>query len=387
MKRRIFAILLSLTMMFTLVPTAWALNEEENRTSASMETSENGEGAEESGSVAPAMRGNCGAVGSEDSVQWALADDDGDGSYTLTISGDGAMANYTANINNEKKATQPWRASETGVEIEKITKVVVSEGVTSIGAFAFNGLTGVSEYDIGANVNTISQWALETSAAEVFKLNGNTNFQTDNNGVLFSKDGKTLIAYPGGADVRDKYTVPSTVTAISDGAFVGCPIKKLTIDSNVTTELPGWSFNAGVLEELNVNCLFGKSTFAQITTLKKVTLGDSIKEIPQMAFLECKGLQTVSIPSGLTKIGTQAFFGCSSLQDVTLPESLTEIGYQAFRDCDALTSITFPDSLEKVGEQAFLITTNDGHTGSLTTVTFGKKVPTFLTSNGASFIC
>ena len=382
MKRRIFAILLSLTMMFTLVPTAWALNEEENRTSASMETSENGEGAEESGSVAPAMRGNCGAVGSEDSVQWALADDDGDGSYTLTISGDGAMANYTANINNEKKATQPWRASETGVEIEKITKVVVSEGVTSIGAFAFNGLTGVSEYDIGANVNTISQWALETSAAEVFKLNGNTNFQTDNNGVLFSKDGKTLIAYPGGADVRDKYTVPSTVTAISDGAFVGCPIKKLTIDSNVTTELPGWSFNGGVLEELDVNCLFGKSTFAQITTLKKVTLGDSIKEIPQMAFLECKGLQTVSIPSGLTKIGTQAFFGCSSLQDVTLPESLTEIGYQAFRDCDALTSITFPDSLEKVGEQAFLITTDKGHTGSLTTVTFGKKVPTFLTAKG-----
>ena len=369
-------------MMFTLVPTAWALNEEENRTSASMETSENGEGAEESGSVAPAMRGNCGAVGSEDSVQWALADDDGDGSYTLTISGDGAMANYTANINNEKKATQPWRASETGVEIEKIPKVVVSEGVTSIGAFAFNGLTGVSEYDIGANVNTISQWALETSAAEVFKLNGNTNFQTDNNGVLFSKDGKTLIAYPGGADVRDKYTVPSTVTAISDGAFVGCPIKKLTIDSNVTTELPGWSFNGGVLEELDVNCLFGKSTFAQITTLKKVTLGDSIKEIPQMAFLECKGLQTVSIPSGLTKIGTQAFFGCSSLQDVTLHESLTEIGYQAFRDCDALTSITFPDSLEKVGEQAFLITTDKGHTGSLTTVTFGKKVPTFLTAKG-----
>ena len=83
MKRRIFAILLSLTMMFTLVPTAWALSEEENRTPAPMETSENGEGTEGSGSVAPAMNGNCGAVGSEDSVKWALTDDDGDGSYTL----------------------------------------------------------------------------------------------------------------------------------------------------------------------------------------------------------------------------------------------------------------------------------------------------------------
>ena len=368
-------------MIFTLVPTAWALSEEENRTPAPMETSENGEGAEGSGSVAPEMNGTCGAT-EADLVTWALTDDDGDGFYTLTISGSGAMADYTANINNAK-ATQPWRTSKTGIEIEKITKVVVSENVTSIGAFAFNGLTAVSEYDIGANVSTISRWALDTSAAKVFNLNGNTNFKTDD-GVLFNVDGTTLIAYPGGSAVRDEYTVPSTVTAIADGAFVGCPIKKLTIGNNVTTVLPSWSFNGGVLEELDVNCPFDRSTFAQITTLKKVTLRNSITEIPEMAFLNCTGLQTVSIPSGLTKIGTQAFFGCSSLQNVTLPASLTEIGYQAFRDCDALTSITFPDSLERVGEQAFLITESAGHTGSLTTVTFGAKIPTFLTSSGTT---
>ncbi len=158
------------------------------------------------------------------------------------------------------------------------------------------------------------------------------------------------------------------MTAIADGAFVGCPIKKLTIDSNVTTELPAWSFNGDKLEELDVNCHFGKSTFARITTLKKVTLGDSITEIPQMAFLECKGLQTVSIPSGLRKIDTQAFFGCSSLQDVTLPASLTEIGYQAFRDCDALTSITFPDCLTEIGDSAF-----SGCTG-LTYISYGNGI-------------
>ena len=368
MKRRFFAMLLSLAMLFTLAPTVFAAGNESNE------------------SQSTAMNGTCGATDNENNVHWALTDDDRDGSYTLTISGDGAMADYTANINNNERATQPWRASKTGVEIEKITKVVVSENITSIGKFAFNGMTGVSEYVIGANVSTISEWALDTSAAKVFNLNGNTNFKTDNNGVLFSKDGKTLIAYPGGSTVRDEYTVPSDVTTISDGAFVGCPIKKLTIGDNVKTKLPGWSFNGGVLEELNVNCLFDQSTFAQITTLKKVTLGGSITEIPQMAFLDCKGLQTVSIPSGLTKIGSQAFFGCSSLQDVTLPASLTEIGYQAFRDCDALTSITFPDSLEKVGDQAFLITKDKGHTGSLTTVTFGAKIPSFLTSDGKESI-
>lgn len=364
--------LLSLAMLFTLAPTAFAA--ETTKTTESQPTE---------------MSGNCGVTDNESSVTWKLTQNNKDNenpTYTLTISGTGAMADYAANINNKKNAKQPWRASATGVEIEKITKVVVSKDVTSIGAFAFNGMTGVSEYDIGANVNTISQWALETSAAKVFKLNGNTNFKTDYDGVLFSGNGTTLIAYPGGSAMRDEYTVPYDVTTIADGAFVGCPIKKLTIDSNVTTDLPSWSFNGGVLEELDVNCPLARSTFAQITTLKKVTLGDSIKEIPQMAFFNCKGLQTVvGIPSGLTKIGSQAFFGCSSLQNVTLPASLKEIGYQAFRDCDALTSITFPDSLEKVGDQAFFITTNGTngeHTGSLTTVTFGTKVPTFLNANG-----
>ena len=352
MKKRLLSAILSLCMLLTMVPTVAFAAEDD-------------EAAPQNNSV---LKGSCGAEGNEGSVQWALTDDDWDDSYTLTISGSGAMADYTANINNETKATQPWRASATGVEIEKITKVVVSKDVTSIGAFAFNGLTGVSEYVIGANVSTISQWALETSAAKVFNLNGNTNFKTDDDGVLFNKEGTTLIAYPGGSTVRDEYTVPSTVTAIADGAFVGCPIKKLTIGKKVTEGLPSWSFNGGVLEELDVNCPFGKSTFARITTLKKVTLGDSITEIPEMAFYECKWLQTVSIPSGLTKIGTQAFFGCSSLQNVTLPESLKEIGYRAFRDCAALTSITFPDSLTKIGIDAFA-----GCTG-LTYISYGNGI-------------
>ena len=369
MKKRLLSAILSFCMLLTMAPTvAFAADGDD-------------EAAPQNNSV---LEGSCGAAGSESNVTWKLTpnnEDNENPTYTLTISGSGAMADYTANINNAK-ATQPWRASATGVEIKKITNVVVSEDVTSIGAFAFNGLTGVSEYDIGANVSTIKRWALETSAAKVFNLNENTNFKTDDNGVLFNKDGTTLIAYPGGSTVREEYTVPSAVTAISDGAFVGCPIKKLTIGSNVTTELPGWSFNSDKLEELDVNCSFGSGTFAQITTLKKVTLRDSITKIPEKAFLNCTGLQTVSILSGLTKIGTQAFFRCSSLQDVTLPASLKEIGYQAFRDCDALTSITFPDNLEKLGEQAFLITERDGHIGSLATVTFGKNVPTFQTSSG-----
>ena len=173
MKKRVFSAILTLCLLLTMMPTvAFAADDDEV------------------GQSNPVLKGNCGATGSESSVTWNLTQNNAGSenpTYTLTISGSGAMADYTANINNEN-AKQPWRTSVTGVEISNITKVVVSEDVTSIGDFAFNGLTGVSEYDIGADVSTISQWALDTSAAKAFNLKGNTNFQTDGDGVLFSKD-------------------------------------------------------------------------------------------------------------------------------------------------------------------------------------------------------
>ena len=138
MKRRLLSIFLSLTMMFTMVPTAWALSEEGNQTPTPMETSENGGGAEGSGSEAPAMSGDCGAVGSEDSVQWNFNSSTG----TLTISGTGEMKNLnnsteTKNI-SDGAGTYPWANLK-----DSITKIVIGDGVTSIGSKAFIAYTNV----------------------------------------------------------------------------------------------------------------------------------------------------------------------------------------------------------------------------------------------------
>lgn len=88
------------------------------------------------------MFGTCGAT-EKDSVNWALTKNSDGSTYTLTISGEGAMADYKSNIRNSN-ATQPWRAGQTGIDVEKITKIVVKPGVTKIGAFAFNGITNVT---------------------------------------------------------------------------------------------------------------------------------------------------------------------------------------------------------------------------------------------------
>ena len=116
MKKRVLSAILTLCLLLTMMPTvAFAADDDE---------------AGQSNSV---LEGSCGAGDSASSVTWKLTQNNEDNenpTYTLTISGSGAMVGYNANINNAR-ATQPWRESETGVEIEKITKVVVSKGDTS----------------------------------------------------------------------------------------------------------------------------------------------------------------------------------------------------------------------------------------------------------------
>lgn len=322
------------------------------------------------------MFGNCGAPDSESSVNWALTANDNDTTdptYTLTISGEGAMADYKSNIRNST-ATQPWRAGQTGIDVEKITKIVVKPGVTKIGAFAFNGITKVTEYDIAATVADIGKWGLETSSVEHFYLNENPNYTVDRDGVLLNADKTELIAYPGGAAPRDSYTIPDTVTTVASGAFVGCDAAKLVIPSTVTT-LPSWSFNGGTIQEIVCNTeTLPESVFPNIETLEKISFGDAIKTLPKQAMFGCPKLCDVTLPDGLTSIGEQAFKDCTALSGIEFPASLESIGTQAFIKCTALSGIDFPEGLKEIGDQAFFRCT------ALTALVF----PNSLTTIGGS---
>ena len=258
MKQRILAILLSLTMMFTLVPTAWALSEEENRTPAPMATSENGEGAEESGSVAPKMSGNCGAVGSEASVKWALTKNNEDSSnptYTLTISGKGKMANLNNSTETENisdgAGTYPWANLK-----DSITKIVIDDGVTSIGSKAFIAYTNVTSVNIGKDVSEIGVGALsQLSACTTFDVSSeNSNFTTDPTGALFDHSQTKLIAFPCGSSATT-YEIPDTVTTISYGAFSrAASLKTITIPKSSSLSTIGYGAFAftTALETVNV---------------------------------------------------------------------------------------------------------------------------------------
>lgn len=250
MKKRILSLLLALVMVLVLVPTV-ALAE-----------------------GAPTMSGTCGASGNENNVKWELTDVDGDGNYTLTISGTGAMADYTG------WQSQPWKGYA-----NQITRFVVEDGVTNISKFATNGETKIEEYIIGKDVAEIGTFGVSADSAKEFVVDSaNTSFKVAD-GAILTADGTTLVAYPGGRASVEEYAIPSTVTTIFGGAFNGADMQRLLVPNSVTS-IPNWSFQgcSAAYVEINMKNVPGYAFTNFLSALKELRFREDVKTIDRHAF-------------------------------------------------------------------------------------------------------
>ena len=132
--------------------------------------------------------------------------------------------------------------------------------------------------------------------------------------------------------------IPSTiegkiVTTIGKSAFEDSSLKSITIPNSVTT--------------------IGEDAFENCYSLTSITIPDSVTTIGESAFRSCDSLISITIPNSVTTIGEFAFGNCNSLKSITIPDSVISIGAYAFYDCDSLTSITIPDSVISIGDDAF----------------------------------
>ena len=250
MKKRILSLLLALVMVLVLVPTI-ALAED-----------------------APTMSGTCGASGNENNVKWELTDVDGDGNYTLTISGTGAMADYTG------WQSQPWKGYA-----NQITRFVVEDGVTNISKFATNGETKIEEYIIGKDVAEIGTFGVSADSAKEFVVDSaNTSFKVAD-GAILTADGTTLVAYPGGRASVEEYAIPSTVTTIFGGAFNGADMQRLLVPNSVKS-IPNWSFQgcSAAYVEINMENVPGYAFTNFLSALKELRFREDVKTIDRHAF-------------------------------------------------------------------------------------------------------
>ena len=99
--------------------------------------------ADETGSGEETAKVLCGndAGKVQGAVSWKLTKN-AEGKYTLTISGEGEMNDWSGNITTT--GTQPWKKANTGIDPADISEIVIEEGITRIGKFAFDGTVGVS---------------------------------------------------------------------------------------------------------------------------------------------------------------------------------------------------------------------------------------------------
>lgn len=89
------------------------------------------------------------------------------------------------------------------------------------------------------------------------------------------------------------------------------------------------------------------------TSVKSLTVSDTISSIGDYAFYGMTALESVKLSSNTQSIGNYAFSFCSSLTSVSIPEGVTSVGVSAFEGCRALKSVKLPTTVTSLGERTF----------------------------------
>jgi hypothetical protein len=186
-------------------------------------------------------------------------------------------------------------------------KIIIPDGVTSIGNSAFSGYSELTSVTIPNSVTSIGDYAFS------------------------------------GCSELTSITIPDSVTSIGYQAFNGCSGLRVYI-----TDLSAWC-------KINFDYTQYFSFYIYINGVSAtdITIPDSVTTIGDRVFRNIENIISVTIPDSVISIGNSAFYGCSGLTSITIPDSVTSIGSSAFSGCSELTSITIGNSVTSIGNSAF----------------------------------
>ena len=229
-----------------------------------------------------------------------------EGMYTLTISGNGNMTNWSSGSN------VPWYSNRSSIK-----NIVISQGVTSIGNYAFYKCTSLTSREIPNSVTSIGTDAFDSCTILTSITFGESSQLTSIGNWAF-----------GSCKSLKSISIPEGVTTICDYAFTNCTI--LT-----SIELP------------NSVTSIGRNAFYNCSNLTSIEIPDSITSIDISVFNNCSSLTSITIPDGVTSIGGWAFYGCISLTSIEIPNSVTSIDQYAFYGCSSLTNINYTGTISQ----------------------------------------
>lgn len=247
-----------------------------------------------------------------------------------------------------------------------LTGVIMPDSLMDIGGDAFDDCRGLISVAIPNSVTNIGRGAFSgTGLTSVRMPNSVANIENNVftgcrnlSEVILSDSVKSIgyAAFSSCSSLTD-VTIPNSVTNIGDWAFYGCSsLTRIAIPDCVTNI--GYHAFSGCSSLKNVimpKCIkiLDVDVFAGCSSLVEVTIPDGVITIGTGAFRNCKGLKSVTIPSGVLNVWGEAFYECSGLTNVVISDSVTSLGFQAFYGCSALTSVTIPHSVTNIGNRVF----------------------------------
>lgn len=209
----------------------------------------------------------------------------------------------SSGVFDEKYSSPFYYAKEFYVKGQKVTDLVIPDGVTRIGDGAFAYCSGLTSVTIPGSVIEIGEYAFDEcsslTSVHIDDIAAWCNIEfadVTSNPLNYAKN-----LYLNGKLVTD-LVIPNGVPCIHNYAFYNC------------------------------NCLTSVLIYNNATT----SIGD-------YAFVNCDGLTSVVMGNKVTSIGAGAFFLCSSLTSVDMGKGVTSIGGGAFMDCSRLTSVNIYD--------------------------------------------
>ena len=344
-------------------------------------------------------------IGSDEcgkNATWSLVDG------VLTISGTGKMYDYS-NPANSALAAAPWHDLA-----DSVHTVIIEDGITHIGAWAFDACDIDNGVTISDSVTSIGDCAFRATSLQsvtipagvtsigdgVFGYNyvireiivdeRNENYIVEN-GTLYDIEKTTLLCCAN-RNV-ESFVVPSTVKKIGTLAFCNCKyMSKITVPEGVQTIGNAAFWDCDAITSIHIPSTVtyvADSAFSMMQKLETITVSasnpyytvvdnvlydrnkttllryapqktdtsfvvpQSVTRIDSGAFSDCENLVSVFIPESVISIGWDVFENCTALTDVNIPSRITELN-STFAGCSSLENITIPYGVVSIGDTAFL---------------------------------
>ena len=315
-------------------------------------------------------------------IAWVI-----DAEGTLTVSGEGAIPDYVRNV-----TAAPWNAYA-----KQIKKIVVADGITAVGDYAFNGLTKVTSIELSATVKVLGTQFIRGTAITEVTLPAVERIKEQ----AFAR-ADSLAVINAGESVKDIYGTIFFSETVTIKAPAGSYIAKyaenyaeyFTVNANVTFEAVGnatspinYFGKAGdkcfyaVYQISDTNWRYeisgeGRMKNFPYVSQKYIDLGatftptyymdgterniqsaivyDGVTTLGNYIFYKCTKVSSIDVQGDITSIGRGVFQACSRLKSFTVGENVTKIERTAFNGCSALTDVYIPDSVEVFEDSVFV---------------------------------